>query len=174
MPKRPSDAFRITTSYIRKKLRNAPRVVGTALVNDTRKRLSQGRGADGQPLQKRKFDFRPGGQVLYRRGNLARSVRYDVLGQGKLRILAGDDQKVQYAKIHNEGGSIAVTPKMKRYHWAMERKSRGAKKSFHKAMALKKVGSKIKMPKRTYLAITPHTRQIVQRELNEYLQRSEL
>ncbi len=76
-----------------------------------------------------------------------------------------------YAEIHNKGGKIKVTPKMKRFFWAKfreatkaqkymgkKRKSYSIKKrseslnaNIWKALALKKVGDTITMPQRQFI-----------------------
>lgn len=53
-----------------------------------------------------------------------------------------------YASIHNEGGVIEVTKKMKGYFWYMYGQI-GYEP--YKAMALKKVGSKIVIPQRQFI-----------------------
>lgn len=53
-----------------------------------------------------------------------------------------------YASIHNEGGTIEVTKKMKGYFWYMYGQT-GYEP--YKAMALKKVGSKITIPQRQFV-----------------------
>lgn len=88
---------------------------------------------------------------------------------------------VPYAKIHNEGGTIPVTRKMKGYFWikyreAMaqrtfkrngsqrnDKKNRGINSAaeFYRAMALKKVGSKIIIPKRQFIGRHPDMEQLL-------------
>jgi phage gpG-like protein len=78
---------------------------------------------------------------------------------------------LEYAAIHNEGGDIVVTAKMKRYFWAkyyetseaFGRKKNGQKRQdkrntglneiseFYMAMALMRVGDVIKIPRRTFI-----------------------
>ncbi len=80
-----------------------------------------------------------------------------------------------YAKIHNEGGEIIVTQKMKSYFWAMYYKSSraiqtkkngsqstsqrniklSAESQKWKSLALLKVGSKVKIPKRQFIGSHP-------------------
>ena len=82
---------------------------------------------------------------------------------------------VPYAKIHNEGGSITVTRRMKGYFWIKYRqavggiartkagKARNSRKNrqisrdaeFYKAMALKKTGSRIMIPRRQFIGRHP-------------------
>lgn len=84
--------------------------------------------------------------VLIKTGHLRDSIR--VLESSPLRIVFGTN--APYAQIHNEGGtvSIRITPKARRYFWAMYKTT---EKAFWKAMALKKDNITIKVPKRQFL-----------------------
>ena len=99
-----------------------------------------------------------------------------------------------YAAIHNEGGIITVTAKMKRYFWAKYIEANGsfsykqngklrstqkqrklsADSEFYKAMALKKEGSKIKIPKRQFIGMCPELNdaiiQIITDSLKEFME----
>jgi len=109
------------------------------------------------------------GSLLMRTGALRRSIRGVVKGNG-IQFFSS----LPYAAIHNEGGTITVTAKMKRFFWAMYYKTSGtvtktakgqarntarnrafvAEAGYWKAMALKKIGSKIKIEQRQFLG--PH------------------
>lgn len=98
---------------------------------------------------------------------------------------------VQYAGVHNNGATITVTAKMKRYFWARHIQARGgiktlksgkrsrSKKSmamsreaeFWRNMAIKKVGSKIEIPKRKFFGIDPKLRQKISDIINNELKR---
>lgn len=104
-------------------------------------------------------------------GALRQSIRAEVAGQEKV-VFSSD---VPYAKIHNEGGYITVTRKMKGWFWIKYREAVGIKTfkrggsqrndkknrsinsaaEFYKAMALKKTGSKIIIPKRQFIGRHP-------------------
>lgn len=97
-----------------------------------------------------------------------------------------------YAAIHNEGGTITVTAKMKRYFWAKYIEATGsfsykkdgqqrntqrqrklsADSEFYKAMALKKTGDKIKIPKRQFIGMHPSLNtaitEIIEKNLDEF------
>lgn len=97
-----------------------------------------------------------------------------------------------YAEIHNDGGEIKVTKKMKGYFWhkyyeatgSFGRKKDGSlrkdKKNarlndeaeFWKFMALKKEGSTIKIPRRRFLGTSPEVeqtvREIIEENITEY------
>ena len=84
-----------------------------------------------------------------------------------------------YAATHNDGQDIPVTERMKRFFWAkhMEHKERmgpeAAETEFWKRMALKKPGSKIKIPRRHFLGPGPEVDKLVQdiidKELKEFI-----
>lgn len=106
-----------------------------------------------------------GKRTLYKSGKLMHSIRKLEATDNRVVIIADSD----YAEMHNEGGYITITPQMKKYFWALyykeagkgvKRSSRGAiyqsvkvgkKASFCKAMALKKVGEKIKIDQRQFM-----------------------
>lgn len=121
-------------------------------------------------------------------GALRRSIRGRVSGNS-----VSFSSSLPYASIHNEGGIITVTTRMKRYFWARYIESTGKitraktgkvsrskrntnlseKASFYKAMALKKVGSKIHIPQRQFLghhpSLEPRTKAIIERDITDFL-----
>ena len=80
-----------------------------------------------------------------------------VINESEGKIVIGN--KLPYGKIHNEGGKIAKTLKMRAFFWAMYYASGGGKKGvedsgdalIYKKMALSK--NDINIPKREYLII---------------------
>ena len=100
------------------------------------------------------------GSLMMRTGTLRRSIRSSIEG-ATVRWTSS----VPYADIQNNGGEVEITAKMKRYFWAMYYKAIGAakgrkgaiQKAFSveaehwKALALKKVGDKLKIPKRQFI-----------------------
>ena len=97
-----------------------------------------------------------------------------------------------YAQIHNEGGDIIVTAKMKRFFWAkyyeltgkVSYKKSGEKTKssvkiseeaeFYRNMALMKVGAKIHIPKRQFIghhaAVDKTVKSIFDRNLKKSLE----
>ena len=120
------------------------------------------------PWPKRCINLGSGRAILIQSGKLRDSIHATSSGMNRITFRT---DSLEYAKIHNEGGFIIVTARMKRYFWYLYMKSTGAmgkKKdgkqrqnkanarlstmaSFYRAMALKKVGSKIHIPKRQYM-----------------------
>lgn len=78
---------------------------------------------------------------------------------------------VPYASIHNEGGKITVTAKMKRYFWAQFMKT---KDEAWRRMALMKVGKVINMPERRFIGDGPDTQRIIREVIDRNLQRFDL
>lgn len=91
-----------------------------------------------------------------------------------------------YARIHNEGGEIKVTRKMRGFFWHKLKETEGkyeyrkdgekrnnkrnrqlsSKEEFYRAMALKKVGSVIRIPERRFIGHCRNTDRII-REIVE-------
>ena len=122
------------------------------------------------------------GSLLNRTGNLRRSIRYSVI-DNQIKF----SSSLPYASIHNEGGELIVTKKMKSYFWAMYYKASGAIKatpikgkeskskknislsaeaSKWKSLALMPIGHKIKVEKRQFIGDHPQVRKIVQNVLD--------
>ena len=100
------------------------------------------------------------GSLMMRTGTLRRSIRSNIEG-----TTVRWTSSVPYADIQNNGGEVEVTAKMKRYFWAMYYTAIGAAKGgkgatvkafsveaeHWKALALKQVGDKLKIPKRQFI-----------------------
>lgn len=138
--------------------------------------------------QRRRSPLRPGGHILVDTGDLRRSIRSEIRDSS---IVFLTDHPA--AAIHNEGGEIVVTEKMKRFFWykyysatgSFGRKKDGSRRNdkrtkqlsdeadFWKAMALMRVGSKIRIPQRKFLGTSPEVetavRQIIEENLTEYI-----
>ena len=84
-----------------------------------------------------------------------------------------------YAATHNDGDEIGVTQRMKRFFWAkhLEHKERmgvnAPETEFWKRMALKKPGSRIKIPRRHFLGpgakVDTIVNDIINKELQEFI-----
>lgn len=104
------------------------------------------------------------GTLMMVTGKLRRSLRSSVNG----RSITWTSSE-PYAAIHNEGGTITVTAKMKRFFWAkyyeaggkikynksgaMSKSSQRAsdEAEYYKSLALMRVGSKITIPERRFI-----------------------
>lgn len=88
---------------------------------------------------------------------------------------------LDYATIHNEGGDITVTAQMKKFFWAMYYKAGAAigkgsslrndrlsgEAATWKALALMKVGQKIKIPQRKFIGDHPMVDASIKRVVDE-------
>lgn len=118
------------------------------------------------------------GLLMSSRQNLYGSIYYR---PDDYRVTVGTE--VPYAAIHNEGGDIIVTARMKRFFWAKYRETNGGswkrnakndEAEFWKTLALKKVGSVIHIPKRKFigesLELTDKINDTIETEINKILQ----
>lgn len=122
------------------------------------------------------------GTLLVATGKLRRSIRAKTSNTSVIWT-----SSEPYASIHNEGGEITVTKKMKRFFWAkyyelggkIKYKKNGqisktsskvsAEAEFYKALALKPVGSKITIPERRFIGNHPKVKQTVENAVKENL-----
>lgn len=120
--------------------------------------------------KRRRYD--PSGSergILTQSGALRRSILSKV--EGRRLIFTSS---MPYSKIHNEGGAITVTQRMKGYFWRkykeetkrLKGKAMTEEGAFYRAMALKRRGSKIQIPRRMFLGKSPEVEKIV-REVAE-------
>ena len=109
-------------------------------------------------------------------GGLRGSIRASVLSDA-VKFYSGNPS----AQIHNEGGDITVTAKMKKFFWAKYYELGGKVKykkdgstskgnikisedaEFFRNMALMKVGSKIHIPKRQFIGHAPEVDKAVKK-----------
>ncbi|MFK2295085.1 phage virion morphogenesis protein [Bacteroides fragilis] len=138
---------------------------------------------------RRKFGDDESRGLLSRSGELRRSIKAETTDHS---VIFSSD--LPYAAIHNEGGAITVTPRMKRYFWYRyllitgdkrsapgkanpsgkpQRKKNGKPRNnkknraltgeagFYKAMALKKAGSKIIIPRRRFIGMHPDAERLI-------------
>ncbi|MBQ9254997.1 MAG: phage virion morphogenesis protein [Bacteroidales bacterium] len=116
------------------------------------------------------------GTLLLVTGKLRRSIKSQIKGNS---IVFSSSEP--YASIHNFGGTITVTEKMKKYFWAkyyelagkIEYTKKGSVKHsarnyqisdlamWYKNMALMKVGSKIHIPQRQFIGDHPQVDKLV-------------
>lgn len=139
-----------------------------------------------QAWQRRKRPIRNEGRaILVDTGQLRRSIKSRINGD---TIAFYTD--LPYAAIHNDGGEIVVTQKMKRFFWhkyyqatgAFGRKKDGSQRNdkrtiqlsdeaqFWKFLALKKVGTTIRIPRRRFLGASPEVEKAVRDIIEENLQ----
>lgn len=162
-------------------LHKLPVKVGVAVRDSVRQNFRQGDFYGGdrweQPLRVT-LGFRgaPGqrGPLLSGSNHLMMNTDYQPLPG---RVIIRNNEV--YAATHNDGEDINVTERMKRFFWAkhMEDKDRLGDNSpeaeFWKRMALKKTGSKIRIPQRHFLgpgpAVDRMVNDIINKELQEFI-----
>lgn len=119
-----------------------------------------------QPWEQRKRTGK--GSLLVVSGRLRRSIRSQVSGKS-IRFFSDSE----YADIHNNGGTIPVTPKMKKYFYYRYYQVRdpdspipakGSDAEFWSIMARAK---KITIPQRQFIGKHPKVTQIVKEVANE-------
>lgn len=177
---------------IRLKDRVLPVKVGRAVRDSIRENFRKGGfyGAAWSPPMRIKqgFDSGPGyGTLLSGTNHLMMSTDY-FPEPGRVTI----QNTLVYAQIHNDGGEITVTKRMKQFFWSQYYKKglvggmyeRGKSKQkaealskeaeFWRNMALKKVGSTIKIPQRQFMGEHPEVdrivREIINNELSKFAQ----
>lgn len=111
------------------------------------------------------------GPLLSGSNTLMSSVDY-IVGPGRVTLRT----VLVYAPIHNDGGEITVTKKMKSYFWAKYHEAGGQSQGniskeaeFWRNMALKKVGSAIKIPQRQFMGEHPEVDRIVRETIDKEL-----
>lgn len=100
------------------------------------------------------------GSLMMRTSQLRRSIQNRTMGNS----IRWTSSRID-ASLHNEGGEITVTAKMKKYFWAMYIKAGkiGVEAEQFKNMALKKVGSKMKIQQRRFIGDHPEVRKAIER-----------
>ena len=93
------------------------------------------------------------GTLLMVTGTLRRSIEAEVRGNG-VRFTSA----VPYASIHNEGGKITVTARMKRFFWY---KYKQTKDEMWKRLALMKVGKTMTIPQRQFVGDGKRTQELI-------------
>lgn len=150
-------------------------------------------GFFNESWQRRRSPLRPGGAILVDTGSLRRSLDVKTTAS-TIEFHYGKE----YAAIHNEGGSIKVTDRMKKFFWhkyyeaqgSFQRRKDGSNRQngrnrrltteaeFWKWLALKKVGSEIRIPRRQFLGYSPiveqTVRQIIEDSLGEYFEKVDI
>ena len=140
-----------------------------------------------EACERRKSPIRADGHLLVDSGTLRRSIRSEIKESS---IVFKSD--LPYAAIHNEGGEIKVTQRMKKFFWykyysttgtfgrrkdgSLRRDKRNnrltTEAEFWKCMALMKVGASIKIPRRQFLGKSPEVeqavREIIEENITEY------
>lgn len=158
---------------VSKVVKRMPDSVAKEAVRFSKERFQQTNwiGDTTENWKKRKFD-RKGNNVLTDSSRLRTSIK--AVKKTLDVVVIGTD--VPYARIHNTGGRIKVTPKMIKFFWAkyyetsgtltetkkgaVSKTQRNAKiqsqAGYWKSLALMKPGKEIKIPKRQFIGSSPY------------------
>lgn len=136
-----------------------------------------------QPWQERRLNNR--GSLLVVRGGSG--LRGSLLAQiNHYSITFSSHQP--HAALHNEGGTLVVTERMKRFFWAMYYKyasriryrkdskpykkslSLGEQAQYYQSLALMRTGSLINMPKRRFIGPHPQVDNSVRQVADQHMQ----
>lgn len=145
-------------------------------------------GFFSEAWKRRKSPLRGDGHILLDTGDLRRSISTRSDADSVVFY-----STLPYASIHNEGGEIKVTARMKRFFWAkyyeacggFKRKKDGSlskgkttvrlttEAEFWKFMALMKEGKTIKIPRRRFLGESPevesHVNKVIVDNIAQYI-----
>ena len=115
-----------------------------------------------------KRSIKGSGSTLVQTGNLMNSIRPAEVSAQRVVISAGNEH-VGYARIHNEGGEVEVTPRMRKFFWAMYYKAgKTGKVAEHwKSMALAK---KITIPQRQFMGDSNEMFDMIDKRITQYIQ----
>ena len=162
-------------------LRTLPVKVGRAVQSSVRENFRKGRFYSDQAWQtplRTSLGFKGAagqyGPLLSGTNHLMMNTDYEPLPG---RVIIRNTEV--YAATHNDGEEIGVTERMKRFFWAkhLEHKERmgvnAPETEFWKRMALKKPGSRIKIPRRHFLGpgkeVDAIVQAVVDKELQEFI-----
>ncbi|WP_241279755.1 hypothetical protein [Chryseobacterium cucumeris] len=96
--------------------RTFPQKAAITMVNFFKRNFEVGGFVD-VPFQRWKKSRYPGARAtMVRSGNTKREIKKLQVSESKAVVGIADHN--HYAKIHNEGGEILITPKMRRFFWA--------------------------------------------------------
>jgi len=169
-------------------------VVANAALNYFESRITEQKDINGEGFKKRKYDTkdRKGRAVLIKSGDLRRSIQIKEKTANSITITADTTlvgSNFDYAELHNEGGEIVVSEKMKSFFWAKYYEAEGKQSTnkrgerrnteqnkqlsqdgqFWRAMALKKVGDKILIPQRQFIGENEELKTLLEAELQAFL-----
>lgn len=174
-----------TDRDIRKVVRNIISDIRVELTDEFDKNFGR-QAFFNEKWQRRKSSVRDGGAVLTDTGMLRKSIFCRTSEDGITFFTT-----LPYAGIHNEGGEIRVTARMKGYFWhkymnaagalvfarrkdGTLRRDKGTRHisevaEFWKLMALMKEGSSIRIPRRRFLGASPEVEKAVRGIIEENL-----
>ena len=178
----------LTLNDIEKKLKKVlnamPTVIGQTAVSHFQENITKRQGVPSsgslQRFKNRVFENSRGrGKgILNDTGNLVDSIKIISRNQNSVNVGIRASE-IPYAELHQQGGKIPITDKMRKFFWAKyyqyaspvgrTRGKRSASISqeadFWKAMALKRKNSTITIPKRQFMDATPDLEKAILRTI---------
>ncbi|WP_185284959.1 phage virion morphogenesis protein [Elizabethkingia anophelis] len=146
--------------------RNIPQKAAITMVNFFKRNFQVGGFVD-VPFQRWKPSTYPGARrTMVKSGNTRREIRKIRISQSQ--VVVGIANQNHYAKIHNEGGKILITPKMRRFFWA---KFKETGKGYWKGLALTKK-THIEIPQRKFIGDSKALEKTLDRMLIRELQKA--
>lgn len=137
--------FKLLESRYRSFRRTLPNKIAITAVNFFKRNFKVGGFVD-RPFQKWKKSNYPGvRKTMVQSGQTRRDIKK--LKVSPKRVVVGIGKHNEYAAIHNTGGKIPITPKMRRFFWA---KYKETQDTFWRNMALTKK-THINIPKRQFI-----------------------
>ncbi|TXI14239.1 MAG: hypothetical protein E6Q66_07475 [Pedobacter sp.] len=169
---------------LKKVLNDMPTVIGQAAVTHFQENITKRQGVPTggsfQRFKGRIFENNRnrGKGLLNDTGNMVDSIK--IISRSANSVHVGiRASEIPYAEVHQQGGKIPVTDKMRKFFWAKHYehassagRSRGKRSisssgeaNFWKAMALKKANSSITIPKRQFMDVTPDLEKTILRTI---------
>ena len=184
-----TQALKDFEKQLKKVLNAMPAVIGQAAVNHFQENITKRQGVPNngslQRFKNRVFENNRGrGKgILNDTGNLVDSIK--IINRSPNSVNVGiRASEIPYAEIHQQGGKVSVTDKMRKFFWAQYyqhvavtahiRSNKGRKSSapntnqeaaFWKAMALKRKNTAIHIPKRQFMVVTPDLEKAILRAI---------
>jgi phage gpG-like protein len=140
---------KLTNEFLKK---HVPNIIAEKATDYFKERFNT-KEWDGDPWPPQKIKR---GELMVKSSALKHSIGPRIVTPEKV-IISGGNEKIPYAQIHNEGGTIEipVTPKMRKFAWAMHYKEAGSDKKANtpwKGLALtKKESLRVTIPMRRFM-----------------------
>lgn len=158
---------------LKKKVAQLPRILGNEAVDYFKEGIDKQTDVNGKPYAQRRFTTAKQApkKILKDRHNLYDSIKIlsitpkeIVVGINESEFDKGADGKT-YPEAHNDGATIEISDKMRKFFWAMHAKlkGRGNDSNFYRNLALKKTA--IKIPQRQFIGDSPELERRLEAEI---------
>ena len=171
--------------HLKKVLNAMPTVIGQAAVSHFQENITKRHGVPTsgslQRFKNRVFENsrqRSKG-ILNDTGNLVDSIKIISRSQNSVNVGIRASE-IPYAELHQQGGKIPITDKMRKFFWAKyyqhaskTHTDTNQEADFWKAMALKRKNATINIPQRKFMDITPDLEKailrVIKTEMNQII-----